>query len=176
MAVNAGDKRLNSADFTIRPLTESDAAIFRAIRLEGLEKDPGEFRVALADEAGHDLPWFKARIATTTVFGAFRGEDLVGVAGFAPISGVKLAHKGLLWGMYVQASARGKGLGRKLVARVLEHAQDKVEIIQLTVAAPNKAAQKLYEAAGFATYGIEPRSLKQDGQDVDEVLMARRLD
>jgi ribosomal protein S18 acetylase RimI-like enzyme len=78
--------------------------------------------------------------------------------------------------MYVQASARGKGLGRKLVARVLEHAQDKVEIIQLTVAAPNKAAQKLYEAAGFATYGIEPRSLKQDGQDVDEVLMAKRLD
>jgi ribosomal protein S18 acetylase RimI-like enzyme len=78
--------------------------------------------------------------------------------------------------MYVRSSARGKGIGRKLVAHVLEFATGKVEILQLTAAAPNRPALKLYEAAGFETYAVEPRSLKQDGQYVDEVLMAKRLD
>ena len=175
MAVNTGDKHLKAADFTIRALTEQDAGIFRAIRLEGLEQNPDQFRVALADEAGHDLSWFAGRIASATVFGAFRGNELIGVAGFAMLSGQKLSHKGLLWGMYVRGNARGMGAGRALVARVVEFAAGKVETLQLTVAAPNDTARKLYEAMGFETYAIEPGSLKQNGRYVDELLMARKI-
>ena len=44
-----------------------------------------------------------------------RGSDILGLAGFMPETGLKRAHKGHLWGMYVRAEARGSGLSRRLV-------------------------------------------------------------
>jgi GNAT superfamily N-acetyltransferase len=102
-------------DFTISPLTADDAAIFRDIRLEGLRLNPLEFRYTLAEEKVHDQAWFRTRLTDATVFGAFRDGELVGVAGFAAQTGQQVAHKGLLWGMYVRGSARGLGVGRALL-------------------------------------------------------------
>jgi ribosomal protein S18 acetylase RimI-like enzyme len=162
-------------DFTIRPLTADDAAIFRHIRLEGLRLSPAEFRYTWAEEQVHDLAWFRARLEDATVFGAFRGDELVGVAGFAAQTGQQVAHKGLLWGMYVRGNARGSGIGRALVQRVLDHAQGKVDLVQLTVVENNRAAQNLYAALGFVTYATEPDALKRDGRLFNEVLMMRKL-
>ena len=163
-------------DFTIRALAADDAALFRDIRLEGLRLNPAEFRYTLAEEQVHDLAWFRARLVDATVFGAFRDGNLVGVAGFAAQAGEQVAHKGLLWGMYVRESARGIGVGRALVQRVLDHAQGKVDLVQLTVVEDNHMAQNLYAALGFATYAVEPDALKRDGRLFNEVLMMRKLD
>jgi ribosomal protein S18 acetylase RimI-like enzyme len=162
-------------DFTIRLLAADDAALFRDIRLEGLRLNPLEFRYTLAEEQVHDLAWFRARLVDATVFGAFRDGELVGVAGFAAQAGEQVAHKGLLWGMYVRGNARGLGVGRALVQRVLDHAQGKVELVQLTVVEDNRAAQNLYAAMGFVTYAVEPDALKREGRLFNEVLMMRKL-
>jgi RimJ/RimL family protein N-acetyltransferase len=163
-------------DFTLRQLTADDAAIFCDIRLEGLRLNPLEFRHSWAEEQGRDLVWFRARLVDATVFGAFRDGELVGVAGFAAQAGEQVAHKGLLWGMYVRGSARGIGVGRTLVQRVLDHAQGKVDLVQLTVVEDNRAAQRLYAALGFTQYAVEPDALKRDGRLFNEVLMMRKLD
>lgn len=162
-------------DFTIRPLAADDAAIFRDIRLEGLRTSPAQFRTNLAEEQDHALDWFRARLVNATVFGAFRDGELVGVGGFAVQPGQQMAHKGLLWGMYVRGSARGMGIGRALVQRVLDHAQGKVEQMVLTLVDGNTAAQNLYAALGFVTYAVEPDALKRDGRLFNEVLMMRKL-
>jgi len=100
----------------------------------------------------------------------------MGIAGFAAQEGTKHAHKGLLWAMYVRSAARKSGLGKILVAAVLDHARGRVEMVQLTVVSENEAARRLYEAMGFVEYGFEKRALKHDGRYYDEVLMVKFLD
>ena len=98
------------------------------------------------------------------------------MAGFAPQESAKRAHKALLWGMYVRSTARSAGVGKKLVAAVLDHARGRVEMVQLTVVSENEAARRLYRAMGFVEYGYEKRALRQDGKYYDDVLMVRFLE
>jgi L-amino acid N-acyltransferase YncA len=78
--------------------------------------------------------------------------------------------------MYVRAPARGTGLAGELVQAVLNHAKERVVLIQLSVVIGNAGARRLYERFGFTQYGIVERSLKVAGRYLDEVLMARRFD
>jgi RimJ/RimL family protein N-acetyltransferase len=77
--------------------------------------------------------------------------------------------------MFVQPEARGAGVGKALVTRVIQYAGGLVEQIHLTVVASNSAAVRLYTSAGFKQYGLEPRALKVGGEYYDEVLMALSL-
>ena len=122
------------------------------------------------------MAWFSERLDNSDVFGAFRGSELVGVAGFAVYEGAKDAHKGRLWGMYVRSDARRGGVGRRLVEAVLDLARQRVELIQLSVVSDNEAALRLYESLGFVEYGIEKHALKQDSRYYDEILMAKDLE
>ncbi len=109
------------------------------------------------------------------MFGAFSGGALVGIAGFLAKPGQKEAHKGVLVGMYVQQEARGAGIGRRLAEAVIEYAQTRVEILQLTVVSSNQPARQLYRKLGFVEYGIEKNALKAGGCYWDDVLMAKPL-
>jgi RimJ/RimL family protein N-acetyltransferase len=91
------------------------------------------------------------------------------------ICAAKQRHKGMLWGMYVRAQARGTGLAAALVQQVAAHARPLVEQVCLTVVASNAAARRLYGAAGFEEYGLEQRALKVGTEYYDEVLMVLPL-
>ena len=160
----------------IRRLEASDAALYRDIRLEALQRNPEAFASTFEREHAQPLSWFEAVVGRADIFGAFLDGVLVGVAGFAAPEGSKQAHKGLLWGMYVRTAARNLALGKRLVAAVLDHAHGRVEMVQLTVVNDNKAACRLYSVMGFVEYGYEKRALKQDGRYYDEVLMVKFLD
>jgi RimJ/RimL family protein N-acetyltransferase len=97
------------------------------------------------------------------------------MAGFYGHDTPKMAHKGMLWGMYVRPEVRGRGLARRLLEAVLAHAATEVEILQLAVTTDNAAARALYAGLGFVEYGIERRSLKHAGRYWDDVLMAKAL-
>jgi RimJ/RimL family protein N-acetyltransferase len=160
----------------IRRLEASDAALYRDIRLEALQRNPEAFGSTFERENAQPLSWFEAVVGRADIFGAFLDGVLVGVAGFAAPEGSKQAHKGLLWGMYVRTAARNLALGKRLVAAVLDHADGRVEMVQLTVVSENGAARRLYDAMGFVEYGYEKRALKHDGRYYDEVLMVKFLD
>lgn len=78
--------------------------------------------------------------------------------------------------MYVRAADRNAGLGKRLVAAVLDHARGRVEMVQLTVVSENVAARRLYHAMGFVECGYEKRALKHGGRYYDDVLMVNFLD
>jgi len=160
----------------IRRLEKSDAALFRDIRLEALQKNPEAFGSTFEKENAEPLSWFEARLGLADIFGAFVDGTLAGMAGYSAQENSKQAHKGLLWTMYVRATARSTGLGRKLVAAVLDHARGRVEMVQLTVVSENEAARRLYSAMGFVEYGYEKKALKHNGRYYDEVLMVNFLD
>jgi ribosomal protein S18 acetylase RimI-like enzyme len=159
----------------IRRLEPSDAALYREIRLEGLRISPEAFGSTFEKEDAQPLSWFEAVLGRTDIFGAFLDGTLAGVAAYAAQEGSKQEHKATLWGMYVRNTARNLGLGKKLVAAVLNHARARVEMIQLTVVSENDDARRLYSASGFVEYGYEKRGLKQDGRYYDHVLMVNYL-
>jgi GNAT superfamily N-acetyltransferase len=160
----------------IRRLETSDAALYRDIRLEALEKNPEAFASTFDRENAQPLSWFEAVVDRADVFGAFLDGTLMGIAGYAAPEGSKQAHKGLLWGMYVRAAGRNASLGKALVEAVLNHARGRAELVQLTVVSENGDARRLYGTLGFVEYGYEKRALKQDERYYDEVLMVKFLD
>src|SRR3954454_11808589 len=160
----------------IRRLKMSDATLYRDIRLEELSKSPEAFGSTFEKENAQPLSWFEAVIGRADIFGAFLDGTLVGIAGYSAQESPKQAHKALLWTMYVRAEGRNSGLGRSLVAAILDHARGRVEMVQLTVVSVNEAARGLYTAMGFVEYGYEKRALKHDGRYFDEVLMVKFLD
>ena len=163
------------AEIEIRRLMPADAALYRDLRLEGLRLSPEAFGSIYEIERTEPLGWFAARLGDAAVFGGFNGADLLGIAGFFVHRGAKEGHKGVLWGMYVRAAARKTGLGRRLAQAIIDHARDRVEILELRVVAGNEPARRLYARLGFVEYGIEKNSLKHDGRYWDEVLMAKPL-
>jgi len=169
---------MSAAHIEIRRLAQEDAADvgrYRDIRLEALRDNPEAFGSSFEAENAQPASWFSDRLGSSTVLGAFRGSELVGIAGFAIQQGQKRAHKGLLWGMYVRPDARTGGIGRQLIEAILDVARRHVELIQLTVVRDNARARRLYASLGFVDYGLERNALKQDGRTYDEVLMAKDL-
>jgi RimJ/RimL family protein N-acetyltransferase len=164
-----------TTNIKIRRLQPADAARYREIRLAGLRSSPEAFGSTYETESAQPLSSFSERLSSSAVFGAFRGEELLGIAGFFARKGVKEAHKGLLWGMYVRPEARKAGVGRRLVEAVIDFARQHVELLQLSLVKENEQARRLYARLGFVEYGVEKNSLKQEGRYYDEILMALDL-
>lgn len=163
----------------VRAFSATDAPAFRRIRLEALQRHPEAFGASFAAESATDEAGFTARLAANTppsaIFGAFDGDEIVGMAGFALRGAEKLRHKGVLWGVYLRDSHRGHGHGRRLVGHVIAHARAHVSALQATVVTANADAAALYRALGFVTYGIERDALRVDGRCFDEALIELRL-
>lgn len=166
---------MDVGDIFIRLLTPADAALYRSIRLAGLKQNPEAFGSTFEREFTKPLAWFFDRLKSSQVFGAFRGSEILGVAGFAIRDNEKEEHKGLLWGMYIRPEARGTGVAQRLVEAVIDFARSRVELIQLSVVMGNEPARRLYARLGFVEYGIERNSLKHAGRYYDEILMAKDL-
>jgi ribosomal protein S18 acetylase RimI-like enzyme len=168
---------MSAADIEIRPLThvEADATLYRDIRLEALEANPEAFGSSHGFEAAQPPSWFSARLADSSVLGAFRDAEVVGIVGLAIQQGQKKAHKGMIVGMYVRPDARRAGTGRLLMEAIIEIARHRVELVQLSVVRDNEPARRLYTDLGFQEYGIERHSLKHDGRYYDEILMEMNL-
>lgn len=164
----------------IRRLEPADAAAWRALRLEALQKHPAAFAESFEEAAQRDLAWFRERLpapdAANAIFGVFDHGRLAGCAGFAVQTFAHLRHKGVMWGVYLQPGLRGRGIGDALVGRVIQHARQQVAVLQAAVAVDNAAAAALYRRAGFKPYGREPRALRVDGRDIDEELLTIDLD
>ena len=116
----------------------SDAASYRDIRLEGLRCNPEAFGSTFETENARPLTFFSERLGGSESFGAFYGEELVGIAGLLIRPGQKEAHKSLLVGMYVRPSSRNLGIGRLLLSAVLDVARENVELIQLSIVKENQ--------------------------------------
>jgi ribosomal protein S18 acetylase RimI-like enzyme len=164
----------------IRPLREDDWAAFQQLRLYATVESPLAIWPTREEEARRTPDEVRARIAPTAfqaVFGAFAGADLVAIAGVRREALAQVAHKAMLWGVYVHPGHRRGGLARRLLGAACAHARAQgVLQIHLAVNADNPRALALYESLGFTAYGREPRTLRVDGVFYDEILMALPLD
>ena len=156
---------------TIRALAATDVEAYRELRLAALAISPEAFGSSYEEEARLSMDSFRAHVVSdgpSVIFGALAGSQLVGMAGFMANERLKRRHRGTLWGVFLMPEWRGRGLGGRLVARVIEHATAHVLILQASVVTTNQSARQVYARLGFVPYGVERQALLIDGTFYDD--------
>lgn len=169
---------MNSIELKV--LGNGDLDRYRRLRLEALRAEPTAFGSSYEIEASARADKYRDRLLglpDNFVLGACDGDQLIGIGGFFRETAPKRQHIGSVWGVYVTAAFRGRGIGRRLLAQVIERARElpDLEHILLSVTSDNAAAVALYRSFGFEAWGTEPAALKYEGVDYDETHMLLRL-
>lgn len=154
-----------SPSFAIRRLEPADATAYRALRLRGLAEHADAFTSSFEEDSVKPVAETERRLAPDsgdTVWGALAGEALAGVVGLSREPRAKGRHKAMVFGMYVAPEFGGRGIGRALLGHLIAEArrQPGLEQLLLTVTDGNDRARRLYEHAGFRSFGIEPAAIR----------------
>lgn len=137
--------------------------------------DPDE-QVLDDDVVAGDLARLDAQ-PNSRVLLAWRGEQLVGACWLRGGQLRRIAHEASLE-LMVRRDERGRGVGRRLLARAIAWAegQGSLRRMTLSVMADNERAIHLYRAHGFVEEGRRIASVREaDGRERDDLLMVRRL-
>ena len=137
-------------------------------------------------EAGLDVGTFEETVPPWEEWDASRlpsprlvareGDAILGWAALAPVSR-RECYRGVMENsVYVAPEARGRGVGRALLAELVRRADaEGVWTIQAGILAGNDASIALHERCGFRVVGTRERIAKRDGIWRDTVFLERRL-
>jgi len=163
----------------IRPLTGADAGELVRLRREALEDAPFAFLASPSDDMAAREETVRAqlqRAPESIVFGAVC-PGLVGMVGVYRAAQRKAAHKGMVWGMFVQPQWRRQRVGESLMRAAIGHARalGGIRSLQLSVSEAAPEAKHLYERLGFSVWGVEPEAMQVAGRFVADYHMILRL-
>ena len=155
-------------EFSLRKLGAGEAGLHRELRLAALRDAPRSFSQRYRDAAASpDSYWEKLTRAVTpprtqTMVLACRGDGGIGMAyGLDDAERPEVGHVG---GMWVAPSWRGKGVGRALLAEVVEWGNGQGRtLLELWAPAHEAGALGLYRGAGFEETGRR-RPFPADGR------------
>lgn len=170
----------------IRELAATDLVAYKALRDHVLAHHEEAFTSDAATEATRTAQSYAGRLGLdgepgasggSYSLGAWRGDRLVGAITCERDPRSKVRHVGHIVGMMVMTAEQGQGVGRALLAALIERASADAELHQLTlsVTASNARAVRLYERAGFTRYGTLPRAIRVAGRFFDKQLMQLNL-
>ena len=154
------------SEIIYRKLKPTEARDYRRVRLECLQKFPDSFGTLYMDEADKAKLYFEELIERDVpdvfFYGAFAGDNLIGIAGFVRGNRTKTRHRGEIAAMYVNPDFRGRKVGEHLLRALIRAVFDLegIEQVHLTVVADNAAAVGLYERIGFETFGVQKNYFK----------------
>ena len=168
---------------SVRRLTAADAKRYWAARNDALAAHPDAFtsthEEGLATSPEKLAKRFGGEGDDNFMLGAFAEDgSLLGYIGFERETRAKLRHKGAIISMFVDARARGQGLGARLLDEAIAQARRLagLEQLWLSVTHSNDSARQLYLRAGFVSYGVEPRAIKDGERYFDKEFMVLRFD
>ncbi len=153
-----------------------DAEPFWMLRLRALQDSPQAFGSSYEESSLLTMDEVRERVRTRNISGdnfvlmAEIDNEFVGMVGFFRQQALKSRHKGVIWGMFVDARHRGKGLGKMLLSMALERVQQLqgLEQVHLTVVVAQDPARNLYLRLGFEPWGVEKHALKIGDSYYDE--------
>lgn len=155
-------------DITYKKLQPYHAAAYRAIRLEALYLFPQNFGSTYQDESAKQKLAFENYIELQTpgkfIVGAFDGDILIGICGFARDEGKKNMHRGSIIQMYVSQQYSGKGIGLALLNATVKEAfaLPGIEQLVLGVITSNMPAINIYNKAGFTAFAVHHNYFKEE--------------
>jgi L-amino acid N-acyltransferase YncA len=155
----------------VRPLLPSDWPAVAAIFAEGIASGHGTFETTVPAwedwDAGH-LP--EHRLVAEI------DDDVVGWIAVVPYSR-RTVYRGVgEESIYVAERARGRGVGRALLSKLIESAREGgLWTVQAGIFPENEASLALHRACGFREVGTRERIGEMDGVWRDVVLFELRL-
>lgn len=151
------------SDVQIIEIEPSHWQIYRDVRLRSLQESPDAFCSTYELESKRtEEQWISRFDPNLGPIGyplfAFLNSQVVGLAwGRIDKECPSLGH---VFQMWVNPTARGKGIGRHLLMAILSWFRGQgVAKVELGVTCGNSNARKLYESLGFMAYG-EPEQLR----------------
>ena len=106
---------------------------------------------------------------------ALESDRLLGWAAVSPVSTRRVYAGVAEVSIYVAKAARGKGVGRRLLATLLEQAeQNGIWTLQAGIFPENRASIALHKGCGFREVGVRERIGQLRGVWRDVVLLERR--
>ncbi|TAM03640.1 MAG: N-acetyltransferase family protein [Paraburkholderia sp.] len=124
------------------------------------------------------LPWFHAHgPAKRPLWVVEEGGRVVAWLSFSDFYGRPAYRHTSEVSLYLDEAARGKGLGRQLLAAAIEAAPGlDIHTVLGFVFGHNEPSMRLFTSFGFAVWGSLPRVAVLDGVERDLIILGKRLD
>jgi len=154
----------------IRRLEADDWAAVAEIYWDGMRDGLATFETEVPSWAEWDDSHFRDHRLVADLIG-----DVVGWAALAPVSS-RPCYRGVAEdSVYVARAARGLGIGRRLLERLIAGSECAgIWTIQTSIFPENRASLALHERCGFRVVGTRERIAKRDGVWRDTVFLERR--
>lgn len=133
---------------------------FRDLRLDALKSDPTAYGSSFEEEENLAETEWRRRIQSTLF--ALSNDELIGMIVYYFDRGLKTRHIANIYGFYVKAGYRGKGVGTKLLERAMSLVQRNKRIVKVNLAVNpgQRIAVEMYRKAGFVVTGRAEKELK----------------
>lgn len=151
-------------------MTASDWEQVRSIYLEGIREGNSTFET----EAPSPEAWDEAHLQSPRL--VMRAEDkILGWAALSPVSKRRVYRGVAEVTVYVTESARGQGVGRALLERLIEDSEQAgIWTLQASIFPENVASVELHLKCGFREVGKRERIASLNGVWRDTILFERR--
>lgn len=159
-----------TATVIVTAMTPADWPAVQAVYREGIATGNATFETTPPDWAH----WDQAHLPASRLVAVMNGQ-IIGWATLSPVS-TRCVYAGVAEvSVYVSASARGKGVGQKLLERLIEEAESAgLWTLQAGIFPENEASLALHRACGFRVVGRRERLGRLNGVWRDVVLLERR--
>jgi phosphinothricin acetyltransferase len=160
----------------IRKANRSDVPAMREIFNEVLRNSNSIYReeeVSLEER----YTWFDEKTDHGfPIFGAYEGEKLIGYAGYGTWRAAQGYRKSVELTIYVESSYRAKGIGSKLMQRIIEQAKsDGFHVMIGAIDAENRGSIEFHKRFGFTETARMPEVALKNGKWLDLVFMQKLL-
>src|SRR5215210_1503933 len=118
--------------------------------------------------------WNNSHLAHSRIV-AKEGDNILGWAALTPVSG-RCVYAGVAEvSVYVSDKARGKGLGKQLLQKLIEESEaNNIWTLQAGIFPENTPSIKIHEACGFRIFGNRERIGRMNGVWRDNLVLERR--
>jgi len=154
----------------LQPMTPEDWQAVRSIYLQGITTGNATFQRSAPEWEEWDAAHLEAcRIVARS------GQEVAGWAALGPVSKRPVYAGVAEVSVYVAEAARGQGIGRLLLNRLIAESEAAgIWTLQAGIFPENNASIRVHTSAGFRIVGIRTRLGCMKGRWRDVVLMERR--
>jgi RimJ/RimL family protein N-acetyltransferase len=153
---------------TLRPLTESDWAALRRIRLHALQTEPGVYSSTYdleCEKTGEDWRWLAVGDERHQLFGLFEGETIAGITAVFADRDDPSGQTAVLAMSYISPAHRGQGLSRSFYEARLNWIRSKPQFTRVRVShrRSNDASRRANQRFGFREIGTRETAWPDGG-------------